>query len=260
MDESWKGTTSHVLTDRIPWSTAFATQSPPGFLHYAGNPPLYHAVTLTSLSLGFNETSIGVAFHCLKTLFAFSALRGLRHFKLDIKLNIGPYGASQPLVSVAFGDILKFLLPLVHLHSISFYFEASLAHALDVSEDDLKLVASTWPPLSSLVPLSLDYGPLWWEDETEEIYMKGIRPSLTSLISFIECCPHLDTLIVDFADVTNDELDRLEIRLAENRTFAHVALEWLAPTRTLSREVVVDDVGRLVEMLCAAFPHFHVTM
>ena len=58
-----------------------------------------------------------------------------------------------------------------------------------------------------------------------------------------------------FADVTNDELDRLESRLAVNKSFPHVTLSRIFPLENpWARTVVVDDVERLYRILCAAFP------
>lgn len=212
------------------------------------------SVTLTSLSLSFPETSIPATLRCLEKLFSLSALRRLQHFKLNIYLELRLPDASQPPVNLVFKDMLQLLRPLVHLRSISLNIDGS---PLDVRADDMTLVAATWP---SLVRLSLEYGPLWWKEDRTRPDKRGLRPPLTSLISLAESCPNLERVIVDFADVTHDELDRLESRLAEAGSFPHATLVHLAPTTALdSRRVVVDDVDRLIRMLRMAFPRLRGT-
>ncbi|KAM5545286.1 hypothetical protein V8D89_001397 [Ganoderma adspersum] len=113
----------------------------------------------------------------------------------------------------------------------------SLATSFDVCDDDLDMVAATWPDLVSLKVLHAN-----WASGSRGTLTK--RPSLSALVALAERCRSLESVDVEFDSVGADELARLEARASRCSASGPWGTSTVPQSQTALRRIVVDISGR----------------
>ncbi|KAI0762988.1 hypothetical protein C8Q74DRAFT_191976 [Fomes fomentarius] len=172
--------------------------------------------------------------------------QSLEQLHLDI---LGTYGSGER-IEVAFADLAHSILSLRGLEDVRLRL---VLRALSLSDADIALIKSAWPRLRRLSLSELFF------DQSQPDF--GLRPSLPSLPALVDLAlarPQLETLDVEVASVTEDELVRLESISTGAPELEHptTALKWLTFARSgyRSRIAFPTDIPRLARALHRLFP------
>ncbi|KAI0762999.1 hypothetical protein C8Q74DRAFT_1451049 [Fomes fomentarius] len=201
---------------------------------------------LTSLSLVTGGKKFVQA--PLETLFALPTVQSLQRLHLYIIL-YKLHGGKRNYF--AFSDLAHCVLSLPRLEDVRL---RVLHKALSLSHPDIVLIQSAWPCLRRL---SLSFDTL--EQESWQLP----RPSLPALVDLALARPQLETLDVEVASVTEDDLIQLEsksISMASGPKSEHPTafkLAWLTLARSKyyrKRITFPTDIPRLARALHRLFP------
>ncbi|KAI0762986.1 hypothetical protein C8Q74DRAFT_191888 [Fomes fomentarius] len=183
---------------------------------------------LTSLSVETDAKDIADMLPFFKTVLTLRAAQSLQQLHLVIDMH--SYDEAVGWKDLAFADLAQHILPLCHLEDLRVHVRL---RTLSLSDADILLIKSAWPRLRRL---SLSCFSL---DESEP-GLEALRPSLPALVDLALACPQIETLDVEVASVTEDDLSRLEniSTGAPELGVAHstTALKWLTLARSGYRE------------------------
>ncbi|KAI0763002.1 hypothetical protein C8Q74DRAFT_1451054 [Fomes fomentarius] len=172
-------------------------------------------------------------------VFALPAVQSLQKLHLTVCFDVEASGGME----VAFADLAHSILPLCHLEDVSL--EISL-QPLSLSDADIVLIKSAWPRLRRL---SLSFAM-----DSEPVQL--VRPSLPILVD-LALARQLETLDVEMASVTEEDLIQLESISAPEAEHLNMALKWMRFQRLSeyrSRNAFPADVPRLARALHRLFP------
>ncbi|KAI0762981.1 hypothetical protein C8Q74DRAFT_191737 [Fomes fomentarius] len=196
---------------------------------------------LTSLSVSIDGEHLADILPPLETAFALPAVQSLQ--RLDLDINFHGELWTEGDMEVSFTDLVQSILPLRHLEYVRL---CPQDRTLSVSDTDIVLIKSAWPRLRRL---SLSF------DAHERVH--PLRPSLLALVDLALARPQLESLEVEVASVTEDDLVQLERISNGVPGLEHPRmLERLTLARDRYREHIrfPTDIPRLVRALHRLFP------
>ncbi len=205
---------------------------------------------LTSLSAGSPTEHLADILPMIETLFALPAVQSLQQLHLNV---IVTGRSGEGAVEIAFADIAHSILPLRHLEDVRLSIRPR-TRTLSISDADIALIKSAW---SRLRKLSLCFNA---SDLFQDVREPILRPSLLALVDLALARPQLETLDVEVASVTEDDLVQLEsISTRALGPFEHPTafkLTWLTFARGEHRKRITfpADIPRLARALHRLFP------
>ncbi|KAI1782297.1 hypothetical protein LXA43DRAFT_1087570 [Ganoderma leucocontextum] len=167
---------------------------------------------------------------------------------IDIELLDGPFD---------FMDVLRSLKRLRALRDISVVieFDSFAEAAFNVNNGDTDTIASAWPDLAHVkVSHSIDCDDP--NDPNDEPWNFISRPSFSAIVSLAERCRKLQSLDIEFEDVSVDELARLEAH-ADACASPQTALRRIVfgPDTDFRQNLRLADPSRLAAVLQKLFPN-----
>ncbi|KAI0762994.1 hypothetical protein C8Q74DRAFT_192233 [Fomes fomentarius] len=199
---------------------------------------------LTSLSVKTHAKDIADMLPPFETIFALPAAHSLQQLHLVIDLDDEAGGRME----VAFADFAHSILPLRHLEDVRLCVRPRM---LSFSDADIALIKSAWPRLRRL-SLSFDASKA-----VQDAWGPIPRPSIIALVDLALARPQLETLDVEVASITEDDLNQLEgISTGAPGDKHRRVLTWLTLARNYYREHITfpSDVPRLARALHRLFP------
>ncbi len=196
---------------------------------------------LTSLSVQTDANDIADMLPLFRTVLALPAAQSLQQLHLVIEMHSDDEVVGQKVL--AFADLAQHILPLRHLEDVRVHVHY---RALSLSDADIVLIKAAWRRLRRL---SLSFAM-----DSEPVQL--VRPSLPTLVD-LALARQLETLDVEMASVTEDDLVRLEsISLASAPEVVHPTLKWLTFARRAYRSRIAfpADIPRLARALHRLFP------
>ncbi|KAI0762996.1 hypothetical protein C8Q74DRAFT_192283 [Fomes fomentarius] len=203
---------------------------------------------LTSLSAG-SYGKLADILPMFETLFALPAVQSLQ--QLHLLITITRTDRSDEPMEIAFADLAHSILPLRRLEDVRL---SSSSPRTLLSDADIVLIKSAWPRLRRLSLSFNAHRPI--QDAREPI----LRPSLLALVDLALARPQLETLDVEVASVTEDDLLQLESISTHALGFEHPTafrLTWLTFARSSHYRKRIGfpaDIPRLARALHRLFP------
>ncbi|KAI0762980.1 hypothetical protein C8Q74DRAFT_191682 [Fomes fomentarius] len=208
---------------------------------------------LTSLSVQSQAKYIADILPPLETLFALPTVQVLQQLHLSINFDVEAFSdGSGERMEVAFADLAHSILTLPHLEDVRLHVKL---RTLSLSDADILLIKFAWPRLRRLSLSSDASEPVQhiWQPSGVTI----LRPSLLALVDLALARPQLETLDVEVASVTEDDLVQLETIATGAPGLEHPrTLTWLTLARDeyRGRITLPTDIPRLARALHRLFP------
>ncbi|CDO73861.1 hypothetical protein BN946_scf185016.g18 [Trametes cinnabarina] len=208
---------------------------------------------LQDVSILSSQETISEVEAMLQSLSTDRNASSLRKLFIELQTEFSPIIGGAELLYAAFRSVAGSLLSLRSLQDLELL---SWNKVLSISDEDVSSMNAAWPHLRRLEIVSnvKDIHRLRdaWSPYAPEIK----RPSLTALLLLAERCHSLESLKMDIADVSEDELLTLEARAAASDVtrlqtrFRHLILA----QEDHCLHVSIPDVERVARVVRRLFP------